>query len=96
MAEKEPESPPFILYILKPEELADPMLSNLGHLLRLKHDLFDVLNDVGLKLLNRLIFATYADCIDSGQRDAANALIDSILPESMDKKGNYKRRNSSE
>ena len=51
----------------RPEQLREGYLSRLRRLLRLRRDHFEELNEQGLKLLDRSIFAAYCDCIDIGQ-----------------------------
>ncbi|MBF6599915.1 MAG: hypothetical protein IVW36_05340, partial [Dehalococcoidia bacterium] len=54
----------------RPEQLKDGYLNRLRRLLRLRRDHFEELNDAGLRLLDRSIFAAYCDCLDIGQGDA--------------------------
>ncbi len=61
-----------------PEQLRDGYLARLRRLLRLRRDHFDELNDQGLRLLDRSIFAAYCDCIDIGQGDAARAVLKDV------------------
>jgi hypothetical protein len=62
----------------RPEQLRDGYLNRLRRLLRLRRDHFDELNDQGLRLLDRSIFAAYCDCIDIGQGDAARAVLKDV------------------
>jgi hypothetical protein len=62
----------------KPEELRDGYLQRLRRLLRLRRDHFDELNEQGLRLLDRSIFAAYCDCIDIGQGEAAKAVLKDV------------------
>ena len=61
-----------------PEQLRDGYLNRLRRLLRLRRDHFEELNDQGLRLLDRSIFAAYCDCIDIGQGDAARAVLKDV------------------
>ena len=73
----------------KPAELRDGYLARLRRLLRLRRDHFEELNDQGLRLLDRSIFAAYCDCIDIGQGDAAREVLKDVrltLPLSRAKK----------
>ncbi len=60
------------------EQLRDGYLTRLRRLLRLRRDHFDELNEQGLRLLDRSIFAAYCDCIDIGQGDAAKAVLKDV------------------
>jgi hypothetical protein len=62
----------------KPDQLRDGYLSRLRRLLRLRRDHFDELNEQGLRLLDRSIFAAYCDCIDIGQADAARNILKDV------------------
>ena len=62
----------------KPDQLRDGYLSRLRRLLRLRRDHFDELNEQGLRLLDRSIFAAYCDCIDIGQSDAARNILKDV------------------
>lgn len=71
-----------------PDQLRDGYLSRLRRLLRLRRDHFDELNEQGLRLLDRSIFAAYCDCIDIGQGDAARAVLKDVrLTVSMSRAG---------
>lgn len=61
-----------------PDQLRDGYLNRLRRLLRLRRDHFDELNDQGLRLLDRSIFAAYCDCIDIGQGEAAKAVLKDV------------------
>jgi hypothetical protein len=61
-----------------PAQLRDGYLSRLRRLLRLRRDHFDELNDQGLRLLDRSIFAAYCDCIDIGEGDAARTVLKDV------------------
>jgi hypothetical protein len=62
----------------RPEQLRDGYLSRLRRLLRLRRDHFEELNEQGLRLLDRSIFAAYCDCIDIGQGDAAREVLKDV------------------
>ena len=62
----------------KPDQLRDGYLNRLRRLLRLRRDHFDELNEQGLRLLDRSIFASYCDCIDIGQGEAAKAVLKDV------------------
>ena len=61
-----------------PDQLRDGYLNRLRRLLRLRRDHFEELNDQGLRLLDRSIFAAYCDCIDIGQGEAARAVLKDV------------------
>lgn len=84
---KERVAPPEIARAT-PDQLRDGYLSRLRRLLRLRRDHFDELNEQGLRLLDRSIFAAYCDCIDIGQGDAARAVLKDVrLTVSMSRAG---------
>jgi hypothetical protein len=60
------------------DQLREGYLQRLRRLLRLRRDHFDELNEQGLRLLDRSIFAAYCDCIDIGQGDAARAILKDV------------------
>ena len=62
----------------KPDQLRDGYLNRLRRLLRLRRDHFDELNEQGLRLLDRSIFAAYCDCIDIGQGEAARSVLKDV------------------
>jgi hypothetical protein len=62
----------------RPDQLRDGYLSRLRRLLRLRRDHFEELNEQGLRLLDRSIFAAYCDCIDIGQGDAAKDVLKDV------------------
>jgi hypothetical protein len=62
----------------KPDQLRDGYLQRLRRLLRLRRDHYDELNEQGLRLLDRSIFAAYCDCIDIGQGDAAKSVLKDV------------------
>ncbi len=62
----------------RPEQLREGYLSRLRRLLRLRRDHFEELNEQGLRLLDRSIFAAYCDCIDIGQGDAAKGVLKDV------------------
>src|SRR5438046_3466013 len=62
----------------RPEQLRDGYLQRLRRLLRLRRDHFEELNEQGIRLLDRSIFAAYCDCIDINQREAARAVLKDV------------------
>ncbi|MDP9237737.1 MAG: hypothetical protein M3P30_10175 [Chloroflexota bacterium] len=62
----------------RPDQLRDGYLSRLRRLLRLRRDHFDELNEQGLRLLDRSIFAAYCDCLDIGQGEAAKGVLKDV------------------
>lgn len=62
----------------RPEQLREGYLSRLRRLLRLRRDHFEELNEQGLRLLDRSIFAAYCDCIDIGQGEAAKGVLKDV------------------
>lgn len=62
----------------RPEQLSEGYLSRLRRLLRLRRDHFEELNEQGLRLLDRSIFAAYCDCIDIGQGEAAKGVLKDV------------------
>ena len=62
----------------RPEQLRDGYLNRLRRLLRLRRDHFEELNEQGLRLLDRSIFAAYCDCIDIGQGEAARQVLKDV------------------
>src|SRR6185295_19610551 len=62
----------------RPDQLRDGYLSRLRRLLRLRRDHFDELNEQGLRLLDRSIFAAYCDCLDIGQGAAAKSVLKDV------------------
>jgi len=62
----------------QPDQLRDGYLSRLRRLLRLRRDHFDELNEQGLRLLDRSIFAAYCDCLDIGQGDSARNILKDV------------------
>ncbi len=61
-----------------PDQLRDGYLNRLRRLLRLRRDHFEELNEQGLRLLDRSIFAAYCDCLDIGQGEAARAILKDV------------------
>ena len=59
-------------------QLKEGYLSRLRRLLRLRRDHFEELNDQGLRLLDRSIFAAYCDCLDIGEGDAARVVLKDV------------------
>jgi hypothetical protein len=47
----------------------------LERLMRLRHEYVDDLNPLGLRLLDRALWATYQDCIDFGATKEANEVM---------------------
>ena len=62
----------------KPDQLRDGYLNRLRRLLRLRRDHFDELNEQGLRLLDRSIFAAYCDCLDIDQGEAARTILKDV------------------
>lgn len=62
----------------KPEQLRDGYLNRLRRLVRLRRDHFEELNEQGLRLLDRSIFAAYCDCLDIGQKDVAISVLKDV------------------
>ncbi|MEX2247107.1 MAG: hypothetical protein WEC75_10510 [Dehalococcoidia bacterium] len=62
----------------QPEHLREGYLNRLRRLLRLRRDHFDELNEQGLRLLDRSIFAAYCDCLDIGHGDAARQILKDV------------------
>lgn len=50
-------------------------ISRLRRLIRLRQEYRDDLNPLGLRLLDRAIYATYRDCIEYGAGDEARPLV---------------------
>ncbi len=61
-----------------PDQLKDGYLNRLRRLLRLRRDHFEELNDQGLRLLDRSIFAAYCDCLDIGEGNAARDVLKDV------------------
>jgi hypothetical protein len=59
-------------------DLREGYLARLRRLLRLRRDHFEELNDQGLRLLDRSIFAAYCDCLDIGEQEAARAVLKDV------------------
>lgn len=66
------------LAVSDPSQLRDQNLSRLRRLLRLRREHLDVLNDQGLRLLDRSIFASYCDCIDNGDGEEARTVMKDV------------------
>ena len=60
------------------DQLREGYIHRLRRLLRLRRDHFDELNEQGLRLLDRSIFATYCDCIDIGQAEEARGILKDV------------------
>jgi hypothetical protein len=63
------------------DEAKDVFVSRLARLIRLRRDFGDDLNQLGIDLLDRSIYATYRDCIDFGAADEARQLVGDVRPE---------------
>jgi hypothetical protein len=50
-------------------------VSRLERLIRLRREYREDLNPLGIRLLDRAIYATYRDCIDYGAADQADVLM---------------------
>ena len=50
-------------------------VGRLERLIRLRHEYREDLNPVGLRLLDRAIYATYRDCVDHGAEDRARSMM---------------------
>ena len=50
-------------------------VSRLERLIRLRREYREDLNPLGIRLLDRAIYATYRDCLDYGATEEANALM---------------------
>lgn len=61
-----------------PAQLREGYISRLRRLLRLRRDHFEELNDQGLRLLDRSIFAAYCDCLDIGEGEAARGVLKDV------------------
>lgn len=59
-------------------QLREGYISRLRRLLRLRRDHFEELNDQGLRLLDRSIFAAYCDCLDIGEGEAARGVLKDV------------------
>ncbi len=59
-------------------------VSRLERLIRLRREYNQDLNPLGLRLLDRAIYATYCDCIDYGAGDEAQALMVGRQPAAED------------
>jgi hypothetical protein len=58
--------------------LGNHYLSRLERLIRLRRDFEEHLNDLGVDILDRSIYATYRDCVDSGAADKARLLMETL------------------
>ncbi len=61
-----------------PEQLVEGYKNRLRRLLRLRRDHFDELNEQGLRLLDRSIFAAFCDLVDIGQKTAAKDILKNV------------------
>ncbi|MDP2671241.1 MAG: hypothetical protein Q8P13_02150 [bacterium] len=59
-------------------QVRDGYLNRLRRLLRLRKDHFDELNEQGLRLLDRSIFAAYCDCVDIDEGAAARKILKDV------------------
>jgi hypothetical protein len=50
-------------------------IRRLERLMRLRRDYLDDLNPLGLRLLDRALYATYRDCLDYGATQEANEIM---------------------
>ncbi len=53
----------------------DVFIRRLERLMRLRRDYLDDLNPLGLRLLDRALYATYRDCLDYGVSQKANEIM---------------------
>jgi hypothetical protein len=53
----------------------DVFVRRLRRLMRLRRDYLDDLNPLGLRLLDRALYATYRDCLDYGAGREANEIM---------------------
>lgn len=53
----------------------DVFIRRLERLMRLRRDYLDDLNPLGLRLLDRALYATYRDCLDYGAVRQANQIM---------------------
>jgi hypothetical protein len=63
---------------MTPDELAGlqkERLARLRHLVKLRHNYWDVLNDAGRMMVDRCLFATYLDCVELGVGFVARAIL---------------------
>lgn len=66
------------LSVANNEMLVDGYLRRLRRLLQLRQDNINDLNDQGLRLMDRSIYAAFCDCIDIGQTEAAKAVLKNV------------------
>lgn len=50
-------------------------LARLERLIRLRRDFEDHLNELGVDILDRSLYATYLDCVDAGAGESARLLM---------------------
>ena len=67
-------------YSDKPSQTAegqtkDVFIRRLERLMRLRRDYLNDLNPLGLRLLDRALYATYRDCLDYGANQEANEIM---------------------
>jgi hypothetical protein len=53
-------------------------LTRLERLIRLRKDFDEHLNELGVDILDRSIYATYRDCVDSGAADSARRIMEAL------------------
>ena len=56
-------------------QTGDVFVRRLQRLMRLRRDYQDDLNPLGLRLLDRALYATYRDCLDYGASKEANEVM---------------------
>lgn len=59
-------------------------LSRLERLIRLRRDFEEHLNELGVDILDRSIYATFRDCIDCGAADRARVLMEALPGRGLD------------
>ncbi len=59
-------------------DLKEFYISRLERLIRLRRDFERDLNSLGVRLLDRSIYATFRDCVDSGGSRKARVLMDGL------------------
>lgn len=53
-------------------------LTRLERLIRLRRDFEDHLNELGVDILDRSLYATYRDCVEAGAADGALHLMEAL------------------
>ncbi len=56
-------------------QIKDVFVRRLERLMRLRRDYLEDLNPLGLRLLDRALYATYRDCLDYGASRQANEIM---------------------